>query len=399
MFRHSHIKYSNRGETSTFRKLFTLLIIIFPALFLYYSGLSSLSVADVLLISCHLFFLFDLIKNNKIILFNKIWIVYLLYLIFNYMILLFYIGSNDFYKFLRYFLYVSTLVFLVPVYYDFRFGIKAIKVFGVSVAIFTILQAVFLHLFGFYIKGYLPFLPIMREELINYGDTVGTYFRVRGIFGEPAHLGTYLSLVLIGILLGEEKKDHICAIIVTIAMLFSGSNTAYILIVVIWGGSIILNIKQINHVNSKGVIKIIGVGILFLIIIYFFTQSNLYTLATRRYDASYSGRMDGYSIFFDNNYTPFEKLFGHGYVTSTSYLPSYPLIYFRYGYLGLYLILFMLILTVVKYRSAFQLMCLFSLIILSAGTEVFNSYNIMYFMAGVFTHCNKNVDNTPADKK
>lgn len=378
-------------EKKRFNMIFSCIAVLYPAIALYWSGISSLSVADILLLGCVLKFLMDVISAKDIRV-NIPWFLFLLFL-FLHMVLIavFYNRQLELFTFLRYALYIFAVSILAPNYFEPLFALKILKVSGIAIAIFSIVQAVGIYVFGYYLKGYLSFFPIMRDELTKYGvNYLSGVLRVRGVFGEPSHLAAYLTLALTVVLFTNTIYKYLWSIVICVALVFSVSTTAFILMAFIW---IYYFYKKLRYSKTISLTKILSFFLLVVtlgIIIVLFLKSNLYATLFRRItiENSYSGRMDSYDIFINNDFSVIEKIFGHGYIDSDTYLASYPLTFWRYGYcglLGIVLTMFYLY----KGKSILQKTLLIVFLVLCSGTMSLYSYMLIPYMA--FICCDSTV--------
>ena len=374
-----------RIGADTFNKLFIVLILLFPIISIYWGGVSSLTIADVFLL---FFALFYALKGSYRH-YDGIWLSYLIYIVIHCLITsIFYTDTNvvDNFIFLRYLLYIFTLTFLIPKHFNLELGLHYLKQIGKFTSIFCILQATSLYILGFYIKGYIPFLPIMNEALTKYGNNIASTFRIRGFLAEPAHLAEYMTLILIVFLFTEGKHNKIWAVLASISVLFSISKTGLIMLVFLWCVYFYFDMFRKHPLILKDYIKFILLIMVVLVIVLIFLKSSLYEYTERTFDFAYRGRMNGYdaikNLWHNNN--NLQMLLGHSYVRDTSvYLSSYPVIFWRYGITGL--LVFCIIFIRLYYRCDlhYQKIICFALLILFVGTELFISPRILPHLAFV----------------
>ena len=129
------------------KKLFTILLIIFPILYMYQTPILTLTVSDVLLITIIPFLLIDMARRKiKISIYKPLGII-VLYIIMQTLIII--LLSNDsstnpiIFSILRLLLYYSVLMLFGRTYFDIYLGIKFYR----KVAIFCLLFFIFANNF------------------------------------------------------------------------------------------------------------------------------------------------------------------------------------------------------------------------------------------------------------
>ncbi|MDC0604960.1 hypothetical protein OAO96_06690 [Amylibacter sp.] len=93
--------------------------------------------------------------------------------------------------------YYLFLVFIVPAFFESSITYKYLKILSLFIGLYLILQYLLL-LIGFdYLPGYLPGLPLLREELISHAKNGSSIaFRARSVVGEPSDIGIVMGLML-----------------------------------------------------------------------------------------------------------------------------------------------------------------------------------------------------------
>jgi hypothetical protein len=196
-----------------------------------------------------------------------------------------------------------------------------------------------LNFFGYFLSGYLP-LPLFREDLPGYIDAMSnTYqidkYRVRSIFGEPAH---YCQYVLLGLVISlfynnSNFKINAISIFLTIGIFLSVSNTGILVSALIWVLFLFEKIKY-NPVNLiRCFIFTAGSGI----VIFFLMQTPFYQIFQKRLDYSTEGRFSAYSYLLDIlTYSPDRVLLGSGMDSSLTdyYMSGYVKMVCYFGIIG-----------------------------------------------------------------
>ncbi len=387
-----------------FSKLFTISIILYPLFSLYSGGISSLTIADIVFLPL---FGLGLLRNqkNKENYYHNQWVIYVIYFIFYSLTIILYDGQYSYaFKNIRFLVYIASIAFLIPNFFEKYYGINFFRNVCRAASIFGIIQAIGIYVFHFYISGTIRFLTVVRDDLENYGSNYTSgVLRVRSFFGEPAHLAAYLALGLIICLFEdypENKKifsrTHDC-ILITLAMIFSVSSTAYYLLVLIWG-IFFINYMKIHKIPKAVFIRNFVVVFIIVLGLYFFTGTDLFkTFYNRNFSEradSYNGRMSGYGIFNFESRNLLYTIFGNGFVDSKNYgyyhfLPSIPLFYWRMGVLGLVMFAFVIIVSMLKCETLCQKTVLLILTILGIGTQAYASYTLMLYMSFILCVDNK----------
>lgn len=353
-------------------KIYTILAVIFPILQLYGIGISTVSIADLLLL---LLYPFLIVKNN----WRCVNQGFLFYALFVFSIGLFFHPIDGIFKMLRYFCYVLALALFSNTFFDFKYGSRIFSILALFATVFMLFQYLCFHYLGFYVPGYLPGLPIMRSELIEYTSLIGTDggdVRVRSIFGEPAHYAQYI-VGYIALMVGAKNKNTLLLFFLFLGILVSGSSTGII------AGAFLFVIlfSQTGKIRLKAYVwymlfLAMGLGL------YLMTHSSFYNSAIDKLQSerSIAARLSGFEILLSEfNYTNVELLFGHGIGSTNIYLPGYLMLFY---YLGLISLLIYIFVNVKIYFSINRkrkiLLLLFA--ILNIGTEVvMGPFIILYF--------------------
>ena len=380
-----------KGNIHKLKILFTTLVIVYPILSVYYSGFSSLTVADVLLLILLVPIFFHYFRYKKISI-RKSWIPFLIFLVVQFLVLNLH-GIDDYgiMRIFRFALYYLVIAIGNSEFFDINYGHKVLRNISLCVSIFGLIQAVGIYVFGVYIPGVLKFLPIMREELLTYGsEYVSGTLRVRSVFGEPAHLAIYLCVYLIISLLSEGKKNIREALIVTLCLIFSVSSTAYYLLFFIWGVYLLKSLWEKRDVSANTVIYVICVCFICVIGIIILFNSGLWKLFWERNfvtGSSISGRISGYEQAFNKMYTPdvLNRLFGHGYddyrgTYQFHYFAGIPLLYWYMGYVGLGLFLLIILWEFIISKGIVSKMLIIVIFMLGFVEQIYVSYNLMLYM-------------------
>ena len=116
-------------ERMKLNKLFTLLMVIFPILSIYNSGILTLTIADIVLIVLIPFLVIDIIKKGKKIKISKFLFVITLIIIIQLLMYFLFdlLNLEAVMTTIRIILYYGTCSIFVKEYFDYELGIKYLK--------------------------------------------------------------------------------------------------------------------------------------------------------------------------------------------------------------------------------------------------------------------------------
>lgn len=327
------------------KKIFTLMIVSFPILSVYNTGIATLTFADIFLLGLFPFFLFLFGMSNKRVKIS--WILLLITLLIFFQMLIYLllgkIDSSEVLTTLRIVLYYFTLSFFCNEFFNLKFGIRCYKVTTIIASLLYIIQFIFLKIFNVFIPGTIPGFSTAVDEyniiMTTHSWTSDAYARPRSLFSEPSHFAIYVSLCLAILLLQDETKNWKIISIITIAMLLSGSGMAIILCFIIYLFYIISNLKKITI--KKIVYTIICILISLPLFGAYITTDSFEIFFNRTFieKDSTEGRFGNFidSFHFDKNVD--EVMFGEGMykiadVEGQKYITSIPRVYTYFGLLG-----------------------------------------------------------------
>ena len=366
------------------KKLFTILLIIFPILYMYQTPILTLTVADVLLIILIPFLLIDMARKEiKISIYKPLGIV-VLYIILQTLVII--LLSNDsninssIFSICRLLLYYIVLTVFTKNYFDIELGIKIYKKVAIFVCCFLFLQIICEKLFGIYIPGTIPGLPV-SEALTEYNvqKSAGNSARLRSLFAEPAHFSTYVSLIF-AIDLLKENKINKRIIIYTLGLLLSGSSTGIFMVAIIYAVYFIKNMKSFS---KRTIINITVIMILIAIILPMYMQTESFKIFYERTfvneNSSIDGRFENYGMVLEETNT-INLIFGRGtFAEIEDYIPALPRIYFYYGIIGMIYFFIRSARNFIKLKGT-QFASWLVLFILIFPTELIFGYLIMVYM-------------------
>lgn len=323
---------------------FTFLMIYAPLLFMYSSGIKGLTLLDISLLIFNIFFILNGVIKKKIKLKP---IVYLspLIIYLSFWVLISLNSQDTLMRALRYLFYISQIYLYFNTYFEYSLGIKLYRNMSIFASLYLYIQVIIRKFYNFYLPGVIPGIPLMEEELRAYSAQ-----RPMSFFEEPSHFAIYI-LGYITILLFEKKKMtlknfwivSILSVSIFLSSSFLGIIVLFILILIKIIQSIIENIVK-RKVNIKYIV-------IFLICILIGTLSLKNTKAFEYLSnvevllKQASGRFEGYYHYANLKSDIIQKIFGRGMIGMPDglYYPSYILIIYYFGYIGLALFLFVIL--------------------------------------------------------
>lgn len=371
------------------KKNFTYLIVLFPLLSVYFCGIATLTIADILLILLLPFLFLELYRGNN----SKKMSFFFITLIY-YMILQLLINcgtgsanSESALTTLRLILYYFIIGLFMKEFFDIKLGFKIYKKVSVIASIYYIIQFILLKVFNIFISGTLPFFKTSVDNyntiMSNHAWTSSAYARPRSFFSEPSHFAIYVALCLALLLYKKNKNDLKYILIITIAMLLSGSGMAIILSVIIYGITFVKNLNKI----SKRTIMITLIGVILAIpigAVYLKSESfNIFYNRTFVQRDSTEGRFGNFAEAFKKKKSTKEIIFGEGVykiedVEGQDYITSIPRIYTYFGIVGSLFFVFTAIYNLKKLSGMNRISWIILLAISFAGEILFHNLVFTY---------------------
>lgn len=321
-------------------KVFTILLVLYPIVYVYDSPIGSLCLADVLLLLLYPFLLLNLLKK-KVIKINK-GLLFLLFFVFVNLLIIPFFHISDIGLIIRnqghFIIVLTTLAIFTPNLFRKEFGIKLLCCVSLVSSLYLIAQVVLLHVFGIALGAHLPFLTA--------NISVNGHIRPFAFFSEPAAFGMFNAVGLntvIALKPYKEKLNQMSEMIITLAMLLSLSSTAVALLVIVWLWYLVPTLCK-KHGSFK--IKPITVGAFFAVVILFIVANSKMDIISFIYRhvapesngnmaAGVYGRVGNISSMkSDYSFNICEVIFGHGMIDLTLFLPATARTYLYYGVVG-----------------------------------------------------------------
>lgn len=324
-------------------KIFTSLIVFYAIFYVYRSPIATLTVADVLLIVLFPIFIWCVLKNkSKKIVSIPIMLVFLYFCV---QLIIIIIACSPNYTntilwpTLRYLTYLFTIAFLMRSLFNVEFGIILYKITSLFASIYLLIQIFCIKFFNFYLQGTIPGLPLDVEHLEIFNQVMSidsNALRARSIFCEISHYATYVILFLAIELFYSKRKNWKVILIITLALLLSGSSAGIILTGLLY---VTYGFIQLKKLSKTKIVILQIILILIAILALFYTRTKSFELFYNRVfinQDSVKGRFGNYDlIFLDRNISTINLLFGRGMLKITDYIPSIPRIYFYSGLVGM----------------------------------------------------------------
>ena len=217
-----------------FVRLGCALVCMTPILQIYATPFPSIAVIDLTLLFFALFAFLKLLgagyaKNSSLMLLLP-FLIYVILIAFFYLPL----GTPVFLKAMRIIFYYLFLILFVPIFFESNQAYYYLKLLALFVGLYLIFQYIGIILGLGYLPGFLPGVPLMREELIDHANTYsGLLFRPRSVLGEPSEIGIVLGLAFFllveRIVVGQTtlSNEKWFFIFLIISLILSKSGTAF----------------------------------------------------------------------------------------------------------------------------------------------------------------------------
>ena len=321
-------------------RIFTVLLVLYPVIYVYDSPIGSLCLADTLLIIFYpfLFLKLFLIKRVK---YDKLQLFLAGFVAAN-LVIVPILGISGMAEILRnqghFLLVVFTLAVFVPNLFDKELGIKLLCYVSVVSSVYLMIQVVLLHGCGVALGAHLPFLTANISE--------NGHIRPFAFFSEPAGFGTYNAIglaTLISLKPFKGKMNRIAEMLVSLGMLLSLSSTAVALLIIAWGCHIAPKLKKkrlFSRIKPITLFAILGVIVLFVVAnnrmdIVGFIYQHVAPTSNGTMAAGVTGRIGNITnLGQDYSFTMSEIVLGHGMIDLVFFLPGLVRIYLYFGVMG-----------------------------------------------------------------
>ena len=367
-------------------KLCSWMVVLFMPLSLYGTMLPNITIGDIGLILLMLIVIMVIsIKKIKIKEFlSKEILLYIVLIIINSLIqAIIDVESiiNGIYSLMRYLVFMLFVMIVPRFFLDKQYTYKIYERMGIIFAIYSLMQFVSFYVF----KHILPIsiLPFKTSTDLSIIQNISRYsngrvlFRPYSVFIEPSYFAIYESYLLYWILNAKKdktSKDIIGIILITVAMIISGT-TGIAMLAIVYG-------KKMCELSKRDMLKTIGfVGMIIILLIIFLNTSYGSRILKRIFndgDMGYSteGRLGNLKTLIEQKDI---FLIGKGIWIEYDYLPSVGRILIGLGIIGVIFFIFIMYLILKRTNNTGSFFTLMFLISLVATNSLFNITSVLVF--------------------
>lgn len=377
------------------KKIYTILIVILPILSIYKSGIPSIDIGTLSLIVMFIL----LVITGKVksrFYFPKEWGLYLIYIIFNMLIIYpivmhYQENSSIILRMSKYILYVCIYLYCAcNEIFDLEYALKIYKRVCIFAITFICIQSILHYIIGIDINGVIYKLIMLDSYAERATITTHVVYRPTSIFLEPSHYFDYTMMFLIISLFKNREirsKDFFAAIYVSIGMIVSTSGQAVLYSIIIWGIWVIRLIYGKNRKKIIYIITIIPTMIIAFVVLY--KTSFVQSILERIFNKNVVGgnAVDARAIGFEyfNDQELFNKIFGNGYGnTPDVFFSSMSFNLFCLGILGTIFVVYIYLKCFKKTSIPYIKVLIFILFIVSIGNTTFMSVSAAFFFSFIY---------------
>ena len=344
----------NRKDKCKLKKLYTLLLILFPFVKIYEGPWSEMNLAESIMLAGVLICMIFIKKEKGRFSLSELELIWILF-----MSLLFLMSIISFLclkefdlsmlagRFLRWIFY-TALLFLSKTYVDKKYAIKLIKVLVITACLILWVQIAIYYSTGYSFKTFIPGLEVMGNQvhtIITFNSGI-SIFRPTSLFLESSHFGYFSSLALAVILFVEEEKQNyhklLLSLFISISVLASTSASGVGLLGVVIFFYLLNYCKNINQI-LKGILLVTGIIIPLSFVVldnkYLNYGFDRFSIGSSRFDSFYdyfselSGAFCYVGVGIGNNINYFENTLGMQW----HFISGVGYIILQSGYIGLFI--------------------------------------------------------------
>lgn len=362
MYRHINkiINCNDEHNLQITEKIIAWVVILFMPLSIYTTPIYGITIGDItLFLLLPLLIIDSLISERKfIVVFPKPIFIFMLFIVVHSCINLLWVENINNFKILAIFRYLFYL-FMVLVISSKQMKIKSFisiyKMLALIFVFYAIAQFITFKLYGY------PVLPpnLLGIPTVDYIDNIsdfsnialygqGLIYRPRSVFLEPAYFSTFLAPILFYTL--NLKNDIKSSLVLSLGVIVSGSTTGMVFLVLFWS-KFILTLFASRKFKLRGLIFIFASIILTFYLSYYYLQDYLQIIFNNilQTDGTLGStiiqRFQNYDILTENYSNIITFFIGNGMTNVDLYLPSYGVLFYRYGFLGIMVYLIAMIYT------------------------------------------------------
>lgn len=237
------------------KKIFTILIVIFPIIAVYRSPIPGVDMATCLMLLFS--FLFLIFHRDAVVDIKNPFLFFLIYLVIfsiaSYLIQ----GSSDAIVFLRMGKFVFLILFAVIIArgsFDQKLGIRVLTIITAAATVYIIVQAIAYYTGGILLPA--GFLSVVTDETyggLDYMQIARSFYRPSSFFIEPAYFAQYTLLGLCVNLFGygQRKYRYVLALFFTAGIVLSGSGQGVLAAAFLWGLAFMQRLVFTNFTIKK----------------------------------------------------------------------------------------------------------------------------------------------------
>lgn len=401
----STIYFNEKNELGFIYKFTSWVILLFMPLSTYVTPIEGITIGDTMLMLLLCVVLFDILvaKSGKNIMVPTPLFIFLLLIILHSCLNIMLMDNINDVKLLglfRYLFYLCVVLIISHKYIKMEYFIKVYIILAAIFATYAIAQFISFKLFGY------PILPpnlfglptVDYIDSINNVDNFNLYsndivvYRPRSVFLEPSYFAAFLSPILFYLL--NYKTNIKLVVLLSLGILVSGSTTGFVFLIMFWIKfipTLLINLK------SGGGRLLFVIGSIFLV--GYFFNNYFYIILDRivsldgSIGSSVVHRFENY-IILSESFDDFMIFFlGHGMSSLEIYLPSYGVLFYKYGFLGV--IIFLLTMGYSYYNCGVSgKMTVIIIVVLCLGTNSLFNISCVLLLTLIYSDSRRK-DNIP----
>lgn len=406
-------KQYNAIEISLSQKVFTLIIILFPIINIYQSGINvDIGIGDAMLLMFLVIYAPGVLKRKLVISDYLLFTIYIISVSFIDIVLINdgVIPAFNLIRIFRHAFFGVIVSVYMPYYFNLQYGTVLMKTWSCVVSVGIVLQSLIYYIFH---KLQFFWLPVeafsggeIRVERLSHMELLASegQFRPSFVFVEPAHFSQYVVVGVLLFLFCEKRKSRAFAgaFLCSLGILLSTSAGGIFVMVLGWAVWLLKILK--SAIMKRRIGKYIFWFLLFLLttVMGVLLFTGLGKMMIRRINEigfnkqTTSGNLRvlrGFLVFFELDTC--HQIFGVGlgnideYFTkmhmampfgSGDYMNSFTYLMNSTGVFGILLLFFVLVRRMFR-RNYFLLALSLVVLALTLGESIFNSRSWLVYMA------------------
>lgn len=399
------------------RKIFTVFLLIFPALTVYASPIPAVSFGELLMLFLMVYLSFKGPSVFREVRKNSFWI-YLMYAAFITLIssIIFTFQNNNYQivdavqRMVRDAFYFCIIMLFGAHYFDFYYAKKVMRVVSTVLACYMLIQFFAYVVAHFYVPGILPQLKTTVSGGVTGAELEAAflrsqqgdgYIRAHGFFSEPAVCAQYLSIALILELFTETGRvNYKFVMLYSAATIVTFSVNGYVVFAAIWAIWVLYGNDDYRNFELK---KLLFIMVMLAIAVFIMGNAKTAQVLNRLMAVLQGGDatpssilrlLRGMAFYFEmpvffqvlgsgfGNFIQFKELYGITtvYEIADEYMNTNAYILISTGVIGFALFVFSLIRNV-KNKGKISKIALLMLLILGLSSSIYSTPQfVVYFM-------------------